>query len=118
MITEQRRKYANSDLQQVQHHAKSFNAAALAAPVDLTIGQSSVQIGTGAVMQLPTNAATRVVLKELAGAAECVYVLGIGQDLPVTITVRRGTSEEHRGAWTSIQSATGGTPEVIVYWSL
>jgi len=115
MITQQTRKNANSDLQQVQHHAKTFTS--FGAAIDLTL-QSSAQIGTGAVMQLPTAAATMLILTETAGAAEAVFQLGIGADLPVQVTVRRGTSIQLRSAWTSIQSVAGGTPEAIAFWSL
>lgn len=115
MITQQSRKNSNSDLQQPQHHAKTFTS--FAAPIDLTL-QSTTQIGTGATMQMPTCAASLLVLSETAGAAECVFQLGIGADLPVQVTVRRGTTVQLRGAWTSIQSATGGTPEAIAFWSL
>lgn len=112
MITQQSRKNSNSDLQQPQHHAKTFTA--FGAPIDLTL-QSTVQIGTAAVMQLPTTAASMLILT--TGAAATVFALGIGADLPVQVTVNPLTTVQLRGAWTSIQSATGGTPEVIAFWS-
>jgi hypothetical protein len=115
MISQQIRKNSNPDLQQPQHHAKTFTS--FGAAIDLTL-QSTVQIGTAAVMQLPTTAASRMLLINDEATAAVTFNLGIGTDLPVALIVRAGTALDVRGAWTSIQSISGGTAvSATAFWS-
>lgn len=116
MISQQIHKNSGPDLQFPQHHGKTFSGADFAAPIPLTL-QSTVQLVTAAVMHMPTTAASDILLQNMHATDDCVFLLGLGQDLPVTITVPAKQSIQRRGSWSSIQSATGGTPSASVFWS-
>jgi hypothetical protein len=107
-------KFSPSDLSNPPHHAKSFDD--FASPIDLTFGQTTIPIGGATPVRLPVVAACSLYLVNADDAEPAVFELGIGRDEPVTITLPPNREILLRGAWTSIQGATGGAPEATAFW--
>jgi hypothetical protein len=107
-------KFSPSDLSSPPHHAKSYDD--FAAPIDLTFGQTTTPIGGSDPVPLPVVAACALYLVNIDDAEAAVFSLGIGRDEPVTISLPPGREILLRGAWTSIQGATGGAPEATAFW--